>query len=82
MASITFDTLRFAKRLEAAGVSSEQAEAIAEAFRDAQGDADSVTKKDLQIELAPIRTDLTLIKWMLGIVITAEVVPWFVKLFA
>jgi hypothetical protein len=28
-----------------------------------------VSKKDLQIELAPIRTDLTLIKWMLGLIV-------------
>ena len=28
-----------------------------------------VTKRDLQIELAPIRTDLTLVKWMLGFLI-------------
>jgi len=28
-----------------------------------------VSKKDLQIELAPIRTDLTLMKWMLGLIV-------------
>jgi len=41
-----------------------------------------LSKKDLQIELAPVRTDLTLIKWMLGVVIAAEVMPWLVRLFA
>ena len=28
-----------------------------------------VTKKDLQIELAPMRADINLVKWMLGMVI-------------
>jgi hypothetical protein len=32
MATITFDTLKFTKRLEAAGLPPEHAEAIAEAF--------------------------------------------------
>ena len=36
MTAITFDTLKFTKRLEEAGVPRKQAEAQAEAFRDAQ----------------------------------------------
>ncbi|MDO9140388.1 MAG: DUF1640 domain-containing protein, partial [Methylobacter sp.] len=36
---------------------------------DASGEADLVSKKDLQIELAPIRADINLIKWMLGILL-------------
>jgi hypothetical protein len=31
--------------------------------------ADLVTKKDLQIELAPIKSDLLLLKWMIGLVL-------------
>lgn len=31
--------------------------------------ADLVSKKDLQIELVPIRADINLIKWMLGILL-------------
>ncbi|MGN2392774.1 DUF1640 domain-containing protein [Pelomicrobium sp. G1] len=46
-----------------------QAEALADAFRDAQGEADLVTKKDLQIELAPIKADITVVKWMLGLLL-------------
>jgi hypothetical protein len=30
------------------------------------GTAEVVTRKDLQIELAPIRAELTLLKWMVG----------------
>jgi hypothetical protein len=70
MATITFDTLKFTKTLEKAGVPPEQAEAMAEAFREASGEADLVTKKDLLIGLvAPIHADLTLVKWMLGILL-------------
>lgn len=46
-------------------------------------DADArelVTKKDLQIELAPLRTDLVLLKWMVG-VNSAMVVAVLLKLF-
>jgi hypothetical protein len=44
-------------------------EDISEAFRDASGEAELITKKDLQIELAPVRSDISLIKWMMGILL-------------
>jgi hypothetical protein len=69
MATITFDTLKFVEKLKASGIPDEQAKAIVEAFRDAQSDADLVTKKDLQIELAPLKSDLLLLKWMVGLVL-------------
>ncbi|MGH8534150.1 MAG: hypothetical protein ACREV1_15890 [Gammaproteobacteria bacterium] len=43
--------------------------ASAEAFRDAQSDAELVTKRDLQIELAPLKGDLLLLKWMMGLIL-------------
>jgi acid phosphatase family membrane protein YuiD len=55
MSTVTFDTLKFVKTLEASGIKAEQAEAIAEAYRDAPNDQELVTKKDLQIELAPLK---------------------------
>jgi hypothetical protein len=72
----TFDTLRFANRLKSAGVPDNQAEAFAEAFRDAQGETDLVTKADLRAEIAGVRTEIermgrTLIMWMVGIAIGA-----------
>lgn len=67
MASFAFDTHKFIRKLEAAGFSTEQAEAISDAFKDASGEADLVTKKDLQIELAPVKADLLLVKWMVGL---------------
>jgi len=39
MASITFDTHKFIRRLKEAGVPESQAEAMAEALRDTQGEA-------------------------------------------
>ena len=66
MATISFDTHKFVRKLEAAGLSMQQAEAIADAVKEAQGEAGLVTKKDLQIELALIKSDLLLAKWMTG----------------
>ena len=80
MASITCDTHKFIRRLKDAGVPEPQAEALAEALRDAQGEAEIVTKQDLQIELAPIKADVQLIKWMLGILL-AGVASLFIKSF-
>ena len=61
MSTVTFDTLKFVKTLEASGIDAKQAEAIASAYRDASNDQELVTKKDLQVELAPIKV-------MLGVV--------------
>jgi probable addiction module antidote protein len=44
---ITFDTLKFVERLEKAGVPREQASAMAEAFKDASGEAEIATRKDI-----------------------------------
>ena len=67
MSAIAFDTLKYADRLEKAGVSREQAKAEAEALAEVLGTAEVVTRKDLQIELAPIRSELILLKWMVGV---------------
>lgn len=67
MTAIVFDTLKYADRLEAAGVPREQAKAEAEALADVLGTAEVVTRKDLQIELAPLRSEMILIKWMVGL---------------
>lgn len=69
MASVVFDTHKFVRKLKEAGLPELQAEALAEAVSEAQGEAELVTRKDLQIELAPIKQDLTLVKWMLGLLL-------------
>jgi len=73
MATVTFDTLKFVKTLEAAGVSAPQAEAFAAAVQDSSNAADLVTKKDLQIELAPLKADILLLKWMSGVMVAGVI---------
>lgn len=48
MPTITFDTHKLIRRLKEAGISGEQAEAIAEAFREANHEAKMATKADLR----------------------------------
>lgn len=71
MSTVTFDTYRFIKRLKDAGVPEAQAEAEAEALAEAFQSTGSslVTDAKLERELAPIKTDLTLLKWMGGVII-------------
>ena len=71
--NITFDTHKFVQELKAADFTEKQAEAVARAFRDAQSEWELVTRKDLQIELAPIRADLNLLKWMMGALIALAI---------
>ena len=40
----------------------------------AQGEADLVTKYELQIEFAPIKSDLLLAKWMTGLILGGIIV--------
>lgn len=81
MAAITFDTLKFTKKLKEAGFPEAQAEALVDAVLSATSEAELVTRKDLQIELAPLKTDLMLIKWMLGLLL-GGVVALLLKAFA
>jgi hypothetical protein len=46
---------------------------LAEAMRAAIDESELVTKKDLQIELAPIKADLNLLKWMMGALVAIAV---------
>lgn len=87
MATITFDTLKFVEKLKAGGIPEEQAKAISEAFRDASGDADLATKRDIrELELKmetrfeQIRGELTLMRWMLGILL-GGVIALIIKAF-
>lgn len=80
MSTITFDTLKFVERLERAGVSREQASAMAEAFKDASGEAEIATRKGIALAVAEIKAEITgvrgemaLTKWMLGAVLALAV---------
>lgn len=86
MATITFDTLKFTRMLEASGMPPEQAEAIAEAFREAAGQADLATRQDLRelelrldAKISEIKFDL--VKWIAGMLLAqAGLVAALVKL--
>lgn len=46
MTTVTFDTHKFIRKLRESGMPDAQAEAVADAFREAQGEADLATKPD------------------------------------
>lgn len=83
MATITFDTLKFVRRLTTAGLSSDQAEAIADAFKEAQTDSQPITRdyfdNRLKAEIETAKADI--IKWLAGLLIAqAAVVAALVRL--
>lgn len=80
MASITFDTLKFARRLKEAGVPDKQAEAEAEALAEVfkanledlatKGDLKELaSKRDLREVELRLDSELRLLKWMLGLLL-------------
>lgn len=71
MATITFDTLQLVDRLKAAGFPPEQAEAVIRAIGEAQEELVTKAYLDHTLErtLAPLRTDLTVLKWMMGVLL-------------
>ena len=73
MTTVTFDTHKFVQKLKEAGFDEKQAEGLTEAMRSAIDESELVTKKDLQIALAPISADLNLIKWMIGALIAVAI---------
>ena len=76
MSSLTFDTLQFVQTLKQAGFDEKQAEAVAAAFRNAQDQSETVTKRDLkELELKIesrfelLKGEVNLVKWMLGAIL-------------
>jgi hypothetical protein len=81
--TVAFDTLKFSKRLKEAGFTESQAEALAEAIKDAGGEAELATKADIadvkrnlkELELKidarfeGLKGELTLVKWTLGLLL-------------
>jgi hypothetical protein len=73
----------FIRRLKESGISETQAEAISEAFRDATGEVELATQRDLGLLKQALRVDIArvelklieydgdfkTIQWMLGIVV-------------
>ncbi len=71
MATVTFDTLKLVEKLKTAGFAPEQAEAVVRAIADAQDEL--VTKAYLDVALAPLKTDLAILKWMMGILLAGVI---------
>ena len=74
MTAVTFDTLKLVEQFKAGGMPETQAKAIAQAFRDAQGEVDVATKADLRelehrlkAALAEVKADT--IKWVAGLLL-------------
>ena len=68
MSTITFDTLKFAERLEKAGIPREHAKAEAEALVDvfSSGTQELATKTDIQKLELKLDGEMKLVKWMLA----------------
>lgn len=85
MTAVTFDTLKFAKKLEAAGLPAPQAEAIADAFREATSE-ELVTRDFLDARLETVKASIEaakadLVKWVAGLLIAqAALIAALVKL--
>lgn len=92
MPAVQFDTLRFVERLKSAGVPEAQAKAEAEALAIALTEsafvsqnvlASLATKDDvnaLKLDLADVKAEMRLHRWMLGIIV-AGVVALVLKAF-
>jgi len=82
MNTLTFDTHAFIKRLISSGMPETQAETLSDLVKESQENSVSAlaTKSDLKEETAPLKAELTLLKWMLGFVLAFQVAV-FAKLF-
>jgi len=69
MSTLTFDTLKFANQLKAAGVPADHAEAEAKALSEVfeTNLSELATNKDMDIKLANMKFEL--LKWMIGLLI-------------
>ncbi|MDD2501739.1 MAG: hypothetical protein PHN92_13105 [Geobacter sp.] len=79
MATVTFDTLKYSKRLVEAGYTQQQAEAAAEVQKEVLNEAlDSTlaTKEDIR----RLELELAVMKWMLGTVL-GGVIALLIKAF-
>jgi hypothetical protein len=78
MATVSFDTLQLVEQLRTAGIPQEQAEAVVRVIAKSQDNL--VTQVGLEVALAPLRTDLAVLKWMIGLLL-AGVMSLVIKAF-
>lgn len=62
MGQVAFDTLKFVKKLELAGVPAKQAEAFSEAVRESHEAVDVATKRDLEDAKKEVLSQVTAVK--------------------
>jgi len=75
MTTITFDTHKFFQNLREAGFDQQQAEAVLRVVVDSQ---DALVTRDyldqrLEKDLAPLKTDLAVVKWMMGVLLAGVI---------
>ena len=86
MSAITFDTLKYSKRLIQAGYTPQQAEAAAEVQKEVLNevmDTTLATREDIHVidkKIARIEAEITSMKWMMGFV-TGGIVALLIKAF-
>lgn len=85
--AIAFDTHRFVKRLTQTGFTEAQAEALADE-QVTLLNSNLATKRDLlelkgdlELQLAKVKADIVVLKWMVGLVIVVQVLPMLRALF-
>ncbi|MBF0142330.1 MAG: DUF1640 domain-containing protein [Magnetococcales bacterium] len=80
MATITFDTLKYAQQLRSSGVPGEQAEAFARAHAEAMAEAAGSTLAT-KMDVAELKAELRVIQWMVGVILLVTVIPVLKDLF-
>jgi hypothetical protein len=82
MATSSFDTYKLVDRLRAAGFNDQQAEAVVRVLAESQETLVTRDYLDLKLEqgLSPIRAELLVVKWMLGVLL-AGVLSLILKAF-
>ena len=86
MSAITFDTLKYSKRLIQASYTPQQAEAAAEVQKEVLNevmDTTLATREDIHVidkKIARIEAEITSMKWMMGFV-TGGIVALLIKAF-
>ena len=79
MSTITFDTLKFVERLEKAGAAGELAAALVEVQKETIAEAMdnqlasktdiSTLRDELKDVISPMRTEPSVLKWMMGVML-------------
>jgi hypothetical protein len=67
MATITFDTHKFVRKLREAGFEEKQAEAVADAFRDTQAETETATRHDLKELELTLKADMQAMEYRMTI---------------